>query len=160
MSRLLKISIFLVAILIPAFIVGCSSQFRAVGEDSASTREYTSQPAVGNKRTSVQGGVTIEVEWVRSQDAAENNNAVFQVAMDTHSINLDGYDLKELAVLRDDKGNEYTPASWESGPGGHHREGILTFSLAYSPERSGQKSIEMVIRDVAGVSERVLRWQL
>lgn len=80
--------------------------------------------------------------------------------MDTHSVNLDQYDLKQLAVLCDDTGNEYRPASWESAAGGHHRQGTLTFALPASVREGKAKYVEMVIREVAGIKERVLKWEL
>jgi hypothetical protein len=69
-------------------------------------------------------------------------------------VYLDQYDLGELAVLRDDAGKEYHPTSWDSAPGGHHRRGILAFS---PPEKA--KYLELVIRGVAEVRERVFRWE-
>jgi hypothetical protein len=63
-------------------------------------------------------------------------------------------------VLRDDAGNEYRPSSWDSAPGGHHRQGTLTFPIPDSLGQGKARYIEMVIRDVAGVKERVLRWEL
>ncbi|MBE0481593.1 MAG: hypothetical protein IBX68_11525 [Dehalococcoidia bacterium] len=98
--------------------------------------------------------MTIDVKWLSLDDAA----LTFSVSMDTHSVELDGYDLGALAILRDDSGNEYSPLSWNSSPGGHHRRGTLTFAVSASLAEA--RYVEMVIRDVAGVKERVLKWQL
>ncbi len=80
----------------------------------------------------------------------------FAVVFDTHSENLD-QDLTKVIVLSDDKKNTYLPTAWEgSGPGGHHREGILVFN-AVQPV---PQSVEIKIKDVGGVAERSFRWNL
>ena len=38
------------------------------------------------------------------------------MVLDTHSVDLDRYDLAELAVLRTDNGLELLPAVWDSLP--------------------------------------------
>jgi hypothetical protein len=86
------------------------------------------------------------------------------VAMDTHSVDLDAVDLGRSAVLRVDQGREVPPTGWDAPKGGHHREGKLTF-----PDKGADGApligpdtwvVELVIRDVAGVPERTLRWDL
>ncbi len=88
---------------------------------------------------------------------------VFSVAMNTHAVDLDSYDLKQLATLRIDGGREVQPTSWEAPKGGHHRSGTLTFPATDTDGRpliaSGTRTIELVIRDVAGVPERVFAWR-
>jgi hypothetical protein len=100
--------------------------------------------------------VTIDVEWIK----AEDNSLIFDVAMNTHSVDLDQYNLGQLAILRDNTGKEYHPVSWDSAPGGHHRRGTLSFPLPDSLNQGGTSYIEIVIQDVAGIKERVLKWDL
>ena len=76
--------------------------------------------------------------------------------MNTHSVDLDGYDLGKLALLRDDAGKEYLPVFWDSPTGGHHREGVLTFQITDSENQY----FNLIIRDVAGVEERTFHWEL
>jgi hypothetical protein len=96
------------------------------------------------------GGVTVKVTYL-AQTAHESR---FSVVLDTHSVNLDMYDLKALSVLRDDTGMTMQPTGAENKGSGHHREIILTF-----PRPSmDRKWLELVIKDVAGVKERVFRW--
>ena len=83
---------------------------------------------------------------------------VFNVAMDTHSVDLDSYDLKTLSVLRDGQKNEFAPVSWDAPPGGHHRSGTLTFDFPESLQQG--QAITLIIRDVSGVPERVFEWAL
>jgi hypothetical protein len=80
----------------------------------------------------------------------------FEVAFNTHSVDL-SFDPAAIAVLRDSAGREYPAVAWDgSGPGGHHRSGVLRFQM---PEAAGD-SVELVIRDVAGVPERIFHWDL
>jgi len=80
----------------------------------------------------------------------------FRVAMNTHSVNLD-YDLTQLAVLRTERGDEVAPSRWDGPRGGHHVRGTLSFP---APDLRGVRWVEVLIRDVAGVPERVFRWEL
>ncbi|MDP2730612.1 MAG: hypothetical protein Q8O55_09010 [Dehalococcoidales bacterium] len=100
--------------------------------------------------------MTFDVEWVKTQ----TGSLLFNVDMNTHSVDLDQYDLAALAVLRDGAGNEFHPVSWNAAAGGHHRSGTLTFPIPDSVSQGKTRYIEIVIRDVAGIGERVLTWQL
>ena len=104
-------------------------------------------------RTVSGGGVTVKVTYL---DLKTDNDLRFQVALDTHSVNLDSYDLKTVTVLRDDTGKTYLPTGIESKGSGHHREAMLIF-----PKMSGEaKRIQIVIKDVAGVKERTFDWDV
>jgi len=108
------------------------------------------------------GSVTIEVTWETEQ--ASSDSFRFAVSIDTHSVNLDQYDLSKLAILRNDKGQQVAPTAWNAPPGGgHHRSGTIVFPAAGGGKSlvgADTKYVELVIRDVAGVKERVLRWNL
>jgi hypothetical protein len=97
------------------------------------------------------GGVTVKVTFASQ---GSNDDPRFRVVLDTHSVGLDGYDLKTLAVLRDDQGRTYAPSGLENKGGGHHRDVTLIF-----PKVSTQtKSLELIIKEIAGVKERKFRW--
>ncbi len=99
------------------------------------------------------GSVTVDV----TPTALEVGKPLaFDIAMNTHSVDL-GDDLTKIAILRDDAGKEYKPTAWD-GPdgGGHHRSGTLNFA-AFSTK---PKYVELVIRGLAKVPERVFRWDL
>lgn len=99
------------------------------------------------------GGVTVAVTYVNPRN---NDGPRFQVALNTHSVGLDSYDFKTLALLRDDAGKTYSPTKVENQGGGHHRQVTLTFPKI----SSDAKRVEIVIKDVAGVKERTFRWNL
>ena len=114
------------------------------GESSAATPLGTSQTVSG-------GGVTVKATYL----AQTEHESRFSIALDTHSVNLDAYDLKALSILRDDTGLVLPPTSIENNGSGHHREVMLTF-----PRPSLRRTwLELVIKDVAGEPERVFRWQ-
>jgi hypothetical protein len=104
-------------------------------------------------RTNAGGGVTVKVTPL---DSKTKGDLRFQVVLDTHSVDLDSYDLKSLTVLRDGAANMYHPTSVESKGSGHHRQATVTFAKL----TSSIKRIELVIKGVAGVHERVFQWDL
>jgi hypothetical protein len=84
--------------------------------------------------------------------------------MNTHAVDLDGYDLRQLAVLRTENGQGVQPIDWDAPKGGHHRQGTLTFPAKTTDGSPlitlSTRSVEVVIRDVAGVPERTFQWNL
>jgi hypothetical protein len=108
--------------------------------------------APGTNRSDAGGGVTVKVTYLE-QTAHESR---FSVVLDTHSVNLDVYDVKSLSLMRDDTGLAMQPTGAENKGSGHHREIILTFPRP-SLER---KWLELVMKDIAGVKERVFRWNV
>lgn len=98
------------------------------------------------------GGVTVAVTYTNPR-AGESPR--FEVALNTHSVDLAGYDLKNLAALRDEA-NRYAPTKVENKGSGHHRQVTLIFPRV----SEGAKRVELVIKDIAGVKERTYRWSL
>ena len=146
-----------VAVLV--LVAGCSINkgFQQTTNDAS--------PTTGNEKvttsssltqTNADGAVEIQVKW----ETENKDSLVFDVSMNTHSVDLDKYDLKQVTVLHDSQGNEYQPLSWTSAPGGHHRSGKLTFAVPDSLKEDSTKFLHMVIRNVAGISERSLEWDL
>jgi len=104
-------------------------------------------------RSQAGGGVTVTATYLNPRSDEE---ARFDVAMNTHSVDLDGYDLKALSLLRDETGKEQKPLRVENEGSGHHRRTTLVF-----PKPSTKaKRLELVIKDIAGVKARSFRWDL
>jgi hypothetical protein len=103
------------------------------------------------------GDVTVTVDWENPDDGF-----VFTIGMDTHSVDLDGYDLSELAILILDDQLEVYPDLWDAPRGGHHRSGSLQFSDTAADgtivDLGRVRSVELVVQDVAGVPERSFKW--
>lgn len=107
-------------------------------------------PAPDATKTVAGGGVTVKVTYLEQT----HHESRFSVVLDTHSVNLDLYDLKALSLMRDDTGLTMGPTGVENKGSGHHREITLTF-----PRPSlRRKWTELVIKDVAGVKQRTFRW--
>jgi hypothetical protein len=99
------------------------------------------------------GGVTVAVTFLREG----SDGPAFRVVLDTHSVNLDGYRFEEVVRLRDGKGRELAPTAVENPQGGgHHRSATVRFAW---PEPR-PKSLELVVKGVAGVPERAFQWAL
>lgn len=110
-------------------------------------------------RTNEGGLMTVKVTW-----QGRNAGPVFTVQMDTHAIDLDGYDLRQLAVLRIDQGVSIHPSGWNAPAGGHHRSGTLSFlttTVSGNPVIGPDtRTITLIIRNVGSVAERVFIWTL
>lgn len=154
LSRAYVIPIVFVAI---AVLIGAGIRlFRTVPPPQAVELSAPAPSAPDATRVSEGGDVTITATWQGAE------GLVFTIVMDTHAVDLDGYDLAQLAALRVDGGPELAPLRWEAPAGGHHREGTLVF-----PDEQGGKpvidaqtrTIQLTVRDVAGVPERVLTWE-
>ena len=120
-----------------------------VGSGSFATLE-----AQGKAKQSVRGG-GVKVSVVLLEQTSDGTT--FQVSMDTHSVNLDVYRFEEIVRLRDGQGGELAPKAVEAADGsGHHRKATLRF-VQSEPEA---KTMELVVKNVAGVSKRLFRWRV
>jgi len=165
MKRATFYLVLVVAVLAVLLLAGCAGK-QSEGETrpSVSTAQpnppttETGQPSTSgwdlSSRRNDAGRVVIDVQPLKLDDDQETWE--FAVALNTHSVNL-AFDMTEVSVLRCDQGQEYTPTVWEGpAPGGHHRSGVLKFAaLDHSTS-----FVEIVIRDVAEVPERVFRWDV
>ena len=140
--------IIVLFILIIAAVSGCLSGNEPKTETATAVPTSTGDGISGSdsleKKVNSEAGVTVT--------AVYSGNNAFDVKLDTHSGSLD-YDMAELSYIRDSYGNIIKPESWDGGIGGHHFEGILKF-----PQFDDSAGFELVIQDVAGVKERVLKW--
>lgn len=105
-------------------------------------------------QSSVDRGVTIKVT-PRSLGAADDRWE-FSVVLDTHSADLSD-DLAQSATLITSDGRTLKPSSWTgAGPGGHHREGVLTFDIP-APRPT---AIDLKIARPGESAPRSFRWQM
>jgi hypothetical protein len=95
-----------------------------------------------------------------------DKNLAFAVVLNTHSVELSGYEVDKISYLRDEDGKGYPALSgWLSAEdSGHHRSGIIRFAKSDSSGnpilKPGAKYLGLVIKDLAGVAERTFRWKL
>ena len=72
-----------------------------------------------------------EIDITATPTSAEGST-VIRVVFDTHSVDLD-FEPVEIATLTVE-GRELRATSWDGdGPGGHHREGDLSFDVEVAP---------------------------
>ncbi len=118
----------------------------------------TTQPGTMT-RINEGGQITLKVTW-----QGRSAGPVFAVEMDTHAVDLDGYDLRQLAVLHLEQGQEIKPSNWNAPTGGHHRDGMLSFPATLpdgipviGPET---RTLKLIIHDIGGIPERIFTWTL
>lgn len=131
-------------------ISACSAAGLKASEPASSPGESTGSTT----QTSEGGQVTVVVEW-----AGLDAGAVFDVTLDTHSVDLDALDLSD-AILRNDRGEMLPAQSWAAPKGGHHREGALAFEGNTTPFFAATAWIELVLSGVGDLPERTLRWEI
>lgn len=107
----------------------------------------------GFTHTDSGGGVTINVTYLHPQGA---NEIRFEVVMDSHTVNLDAYDLTALTFLRDETGEIYQPTQVNNKGSSHHREVTIVFPKVFPPA----KRLELVMKNVGRVEVRHFYWNL
>ena len=128
-----------VAVVVAALVLGAC----------AGDTEPAATTALERRKVTV-GEVTVTVTPQR----VAADGAVFAVALDTHSVDLD-LDIADNARLTVD-GVEWTGATWDgAASGGHHREGRVRFTGGTRPV-TGE-----VVLSLDGLDEPVVaRWTL
>jgi hypothetical protein len=119
---------------------------------SVSPPTLAAASAALDTQTSDAGNVVVDVTPISLGGARWD----FKVSFNTHSVNL-AFDPAQISLLRCDQGQEFQPVAWDgSGPGGHHRSGVLSFAR---PDHR-VSSVELVMRGVAQVPERIFHWDV
>ncbi|MCL6096619.1 MAG: hypothetical protein M1444_02995 [Patescibacteria group bacterium] len=151
--KILSLVILGVAVGLLIFFVVKNNQ-KNISETKTSSKPIQQVQTTSSKYAKQQNQeveVTVEVTPLK---LSSKENTVFDVSLNTHSVNLDK-SLKDISVLEDNKGNIYNPISWSGGTGGHHIEGQLVFqSLS-----EGAKSVKLTIKQIGGV-DRIFKWSL
>ncbi len=88
---------------------------------------------------------------VSAKVALESSNGimVFSVSLDSETENFDQYRFGESVALRAAGGREFLPRLRSQEGSGNHRSAILEF------DNPGTKQYEVVLRNIAGVPERI-----
>jgi len=151
----------------------------AVAQDKGGSSKSTKGKIVNllTREDGGQKGVSVEVVYLTpeyfkatgSTSGVEkyglDKNLAFKVTLDTHSGDVTAYNMAKIIHLRDGGGLEHPALSWEDvEKSSHHRSGIVLFSNLDGDGKpvigDGVKSIEVVVKEIAGVKERVFRWEL
>lgn len=142
----------LIGLVLAVILAACGSSTSPSGSPAASG---SSEPVPASATQRSEGGqVTVVATW--TGPAA---GALIDIALDTHSVDLDELDLAD-ATLRNDRGETLTARPWAAPKGGHHREGALTFDGNAPKFFTGAKWMELVLAGVGDLPERTLRWEV
>jgi hypothetical protein len=151
-----------------AILVAAALVLFIAGPDTGEARGH----AVQDNR----GGITVKATYITagylkatprdplSGKVDPASTIVIALALDTHSGDLMAYDPVKRVILRTDRGQQLEPLRWVStADGAHHRAGALVFARtdrAGRPVEQSAGSLELIVRDLGGVAERILRWTL
>ncbi len=109
----------------------------------------------GLSRSDSQGPVTVTATCMPPDKTTDEIR--FIVKLNTHSVDLDRYQLGSFAFLRFDDGKEYKSLGAMRQGTGHHVVETLRFKGPV-PKRAGEMTL--ILRDLGGVAERTLQWKL
>lgn len=165
-----RITLWLVAVVLSlilhgwggaVFATGNQDESFVVAQSTAKGMRGTSAVQLKKKdlrRINDEGPVEITVLYLNPLRQEEGSGLSFEVRMNTHSVNLDALEMERVSFLRVDDGAEQKALGWfKPGGGGHHRSGILKFA---GPIPTGAQSLQVTIRGIGGVQERVFEWKL
>jgi hypothetical protein len=108
------------------------------------TRPESSRADLGSR--TVQSG---EVEVTTTALTLDTSGATFRIELDTHTVELD-LDVAATARLTVN-GTSVAGARWDGqGPGGHHREGTLTFTTPIPSGAGVELRITGLSQDAVG----------
>ncbi len=93
-----------------------------------------------------EAGVTAKVSL-----ESMNGAITFKIVLETHTVDLEKYKFDEIVVLRA-AGKEYKAWVKSLEGSGHHRSAVIEF------DNPKAKEVEIVIKDVAGVKERLFKF--
>ena len=100
-----------------------------------------------------QGPVTVTATIVEPMEIGAPLR--LNIALDTHSISVDDVKFEDAVVVRATGGAELRPIAVETKGAGHHRQALLTF-----PAGGHTSRLDVVVKGVGGVAERVFAWEL
>lgn len=105
-----------------------------------------------------QGQVEFEITPVNLNSSGED--LIFEVAMNTHSVDL-GMDLAQVATLATDTGITVTATKWDAPRGGHHVSGYLNFPASMDGEHILEEATQLILSiQNVDAPERVFTWNL
>jgi hypothetical protein len=109
----------------------------------------------GLRKRDGQGPVSVTLTL--SEAPAPGSPVKVLVALDTHSVPLDGIKFEDVVALRAADEAAVAPTAVDRATGaGHHRAATLVFP----PLAPGAREVRIVVRNVGGVGERSFTWEL
>jgi hypothetical protein len=158
----LKFVTLLASVLLLAACSGAPAELAAplTAPSDSGVGETAVQPPALSYETQVddQGAVSVAVTPLKLNETG--SSLEFDVAMDTHSVDL-SMDLATLATLTTDSGRSVSATLWDAAPGGHHVSGVLSFPATVDSASllEGASRLTLTIRNV-DAPQRVFAWNL
>jgi hypothetical protein len=109
------------------------------------------------KRIDKEGPVDITATYLNPLGKAGDSELRFEVKLDTHDVDLEQYELKEISFISFDDGKESKSIGSNREGYGHHITYILLFA---GPIPAEARTMTLIIRNVGDVTERSLEWKL
>ena len=109
------------------------------------------------KRMDKEGPVEVTAIYLNPLEKAGDSELRFEVKLDTHSVDLEQYELKEISFISFDDGTESKSIGLNREGSGHHITNILLFE---GPIPAEARTMTLIIRNVGDVTERSLEWKL
>lgn len=114
------------------------------------------------EKQDTQGEVTIKIAFLNPTHQDEDYFN-FEVYLNTHSVELDKYDLGEITTLFIGNNMKIMEGiEWEALGGGHHISGMLKVPREYEGEKTNyveEDFIELEIKDLADIASRKFKWE-
>lgn len=105
-------------------------------------------------KTDNQGEVTISITPLLEK--SDEENYVFQVEMNTHSVDLSEFDLNNLTEISIGQNEEVGSITWEpSTTEGHHTEGYIKVNGNW---KSDFLFLELKLNNINGINSRTFKW--
>jgi len=136
-----------------------------VGAEYYLITNQTNNPTNGNNqddfttpRENSGGMVTVAMTFLNPTSFQYKDSLAFQVTMNTHSVELGGYDLNNIAYLKTANGDVIKPEKWDEADksGGHHRSGVLLFPKTDANLEMG--NFDIIVEEIAEIDQRIFSW--
>lgn len=108
-----------------------------------------------DSETQIQRAGAVDVEISLKKPLDVNERIVFELTLNTHSVNLD-YDYIKISELTDNLGNIYQAREWTGESEGHHLSGDLIFE-ALSPTLEGLELTKLILK-IDGIDGELLEF--
>lgn len=146
--------LLLVGLIIAVLFLGISALKESKQSSKVKPANKVNQPEDNlNTQENEGGNVTVNV---KPKTLKVGKNSAFELEFETHSVDLD-FDVAKQSYIVDNKGKRFNNGIWNgSPPGGHHRSGTLSFNNSLTQTNY----VELIIKNIAGISERKFRWEL
>lgn len=145
---------------VPVTAIDEQADVSAAVEEEAADDESTAPEQTVDWDTAVdeQGAVSVAVTPLDL--SREASTLAFEVAMNTHSVDL-SMDLAKLATLTTDDGRTVSATLWDAVPGGHHVSGMLMFPaiMEGTAVLEGATELTLTITNIDAPS-RTFTWRL